>query len=84
MYYYIENLKFSLNFVFNLITHGAILQNFAFSIKGSLTGSPLMYQDRLLGGLLSCAIHIKSAVSPTWYCCLGVSIVGPSCGRSRK
>ena len=47
-----------------------------------LTGSPLMYQDKLLEGLEICAIHMRSAVSPTWYCFLGVSIVGPSLGKS--
>ena len=47
-----------------------------------LTGSPLMYQDKLLEGLEICAIHMRSAVSPTWYCFLGVSIVGPSFGKS--
>ena len=43
-----------------------------------------MYHDRLVGGLEWCAIHIRSAVSPTWYCFRGVSIVGPSSGRSAR
>ena len=51
---------------------------------GYLTGSPLMYHDKFVAGLEVWAIHIRSAVSPTWYCFLGVSIVGPSSGRSEK
>ena len=56
-----------------------------FSIEDRyLTGSPLMYHDKFVAGLEVWAIHIRSAVSPTWYCFLGVSIVGPSSGRSVK
>ena len=43
-----------------------------------------MYHDKFVAGLEVWAIHIRSAVSPTWYCFLGVSIVGPSSGRSVK
>ncbi len=49
-----------------------------------LTGSPLMYHDKFVGGFEVCAIHIRSAVSPTWYCFRGVSMLGPSCGKSEK
>ena len=43
-----------------------------------------MYHDKFVAGLEVWAIHIRSAVSPTWYCFLGVSMVGPSSGRSIK
>ena len=46
--------------------HFSMIQKKAFHVSGRLlTGSPLMYHDKFVGGLEFCAIHIRSAVSPT-------------------
>ena len=47
-----------------------------------LTGSSLMYQDSLEGGLDLCTEHDRWAVSPTWNCFLSTLMTGPSDGKS--
>lgn len=47
-----------------------------------LTGSPLMYHESWVEGLDFCAVQMRSAVSPTWYCFRLLWIDGPSLGKS--
>ena len=49
-----------------------------------LTGSPLMYHARRVGGLDLGAEQVRCAVSPTWYCCRGLLIDGPDEGKSER
>ena len=49
-----------------------------------LTGSPLMYHARRVGGLDLGAEQVRCAVSPTWYCCRGLLIDGPDDGKSEN